>query len=61
MCTMGRIKKDPSQVRRNFVAFYTTDSVKNWIDETRGLEKQSSFLHRRMEKLKRLEESGSEI
>ena len=52
------LRKDRNQVRRNFVTFYTDDSVYNWIEENRGFEKRSSFLHRKMKKLTQDDEQG---
>jgi len=51
-----RNKKALADARGNFLAFYTTDSVKNWIERERGFEKRSTFIHRKLEQVKKQEE-----
>ena len=50
------LRKDPLVVKRNYVAFYTTDSVKNWIDESSGFEKRSTFIHRTLDEVRKKEQ-----
>jgi len=49
------LRKERNEVRRNYIAFYTTDGMKNWIDDRKGYEKQSSFIHRKLEQLRKQE------
>ena len=49
------LRKDRAQVKRNYVAFYTNDPVLNWIEEKRGYEKRSHFIHRTLEQVRKKE------
>ena len=49
------LRKERSQVKQNYIAFYATDGMKNWIEDSRGFEKRSSFIHRTLERVRKLE------